>query len=339
MKTEDSNFPIFDWALYAGISSSEGAEGIPPATQVEEILAQAAGLGLSSVPKVAFIEHWTGADLYRPELAELRRKVQEGEVSVVVAYSPDVFAVKPVHQLALAIALQLAGAQLHFVHEASDYMSRDTLIPHLLENVAHLERSPVADRMKRGKERVAQSRHLPDGAALFGYDFDPQSKRRFLKEVEAAAVRLVFQRAAEDWTPACLAKWLNGEGYRTKRGRLWTPTGVKRILANRAYTGVQIYGVKRNRDGSPGPAQEVIPIEGFSPPIISSQRFELVQARGKERQTTVTKPQVRFLLTGLAQCFHCDAMIIGCSHRGKYLFYRCSKSVPTSTRPATCEAR
>lgn len=191
--------------------------------------------------------------------------------------------------------------------------------------------------------RLAPSGRQRDGAPLFGYDCDPKTKKRFLNDVEATAVRLVFQRAAEGWTPHRLAKWLNGEGYCTKRGRLWTPTGVRRLLANRGYTGIQFYSLKGERNGLAGHSPEVIRMEGFSPPIVSSELFERVQGRTQERQADLAKSKIRFLLTGFARCIHCEAPLIGFSqrgkHRGNYFYYRCSKSLPTSTSPATCEAR
>ena len=88
-------FPTIEWALYARAGDFESGEGIALATQVEEMLSQAAGLGLSAEPKVAFIERWGGVDLDRPGLTELRRKVEAGEVRVVVAYSPAALAEKP----------------------------------------------------------------------------------------------------------------------------------------------------------------------------------------------------------------------------------------------------
>ena len=73
-----------------------------------------------------------------------------------------------------------------------------------------------------------------------------------------------------------IARRLNDQGFRTKMGCYWHPLGVKRILRNCAYTGVQYYGVNRYRKVSnkkrlvtPRPEFEVIRIEGFSTPIIS----------------------------------------------------------------------
>ena len=261
------------------------------ATQVEEMLSQAAGLGLSAEPKVAFIGRWGGVDLDRPGLTELRRQVEAGEVRVVVAYSPAVLAEKPLHQMTLANEFQRAGALLHFVHGKLTDVPGADVTPHSPEVLARLEGSHIADRMMGGRMRVAPSGRQPDGALLLGYDCAPQAKERLLNDVEATAVRLVFQRAAEGWTPHRLAKWLNGEGYCTKRGRSWTPTGVRRLLANRGYKGIQFYGLKGERNGLAGHSPEVIRMEGFSPPIVSIEQFERVQGLTDERQAKLTKSE------------------------------------------------
>ena len=86
-KMEEVNLPISDWALYARVSDSGGGESTPLATQAEEILARAVVLGLSPAPKYSFIEEWNGTDLGQPQLIELRRRAQAGEVRVVVAHS------------------------------------------------------------------------------------------------------------------------------------------------------------------------------------------------------------------------------------------------------------
>ena len=121
---------------------------------------------------------------------------------------------------------------------------------------------------------------------------------------------------------------------------------VGRVLRNCAYTGVQYYGVNRYRKVSnkkrtvtPRPESEVIRIEGFSPPIISQELFEVVGERLKVRQCQATKSDRKYMMTGFSKCLKCGAPVVGASlQKGRYRYYRCRATVPSSTRPATCDA-
>ena len=122
--------------------------------------------------------------------------------------------------------------------------------------------------------------------------------------------------------------------------------GVRRTLRNCAYTGIQYYGVNRYRKVSnkkrivtPRLESEVVRIEGFSPPIISQELFDAVQERMKAKQCTKTVSDRKYMMTGFSKCLECGAPIVGASlQKGRYRYYRCRPTVPTSTRPAACDA-
>ena len=217
---------------------------------------------------------------------------------------------QPLDRLILAVELAEAGARLHFA------------------------RGPL-----RAMPWGEMNQCFPNGAVFFGYDRDPVSKQWLVNEEAAALVGFLFQRSAEGWAPRRLANLLNDAGCLTKRGFRWTVAGIARLLANPAYVGVQYYGGTREGHGASGPAPEAIRIEGFSPPIISDELFDSVQARGKERKAEPTKSHSNFLLSGMARCLDCGAPMIGCSHRGRWRYYRCSRTVPTESGPASCQAR
>ena len=159
-------------------------------------------------------------------------------------------------------------------------------------------------------------------------------------------MRLMFQWASEDVNTYQIAKRLNELNIRTKKGCNWHPLAVGRVLRNCAYTGVQYYGVNRYRKVSnkkrtvtPRPESEVIRIEGFSPSIISQELFEVVRDRLKVRQCQATKSDRKYMMTGFSKCLKCGAPVVGASlQKGRYRYYRCRATVPTSTRPATCDA-
>ena len=60
-------------------------------------------------------ERWTGANLDRPLLGQLRQAVQTGEVSVLYVYSPDRLSRNPLHLVRLFEEFASAGVEVRFV--------------------------------------------------------------------------------------------------------------------------------------------------------------------------------------------------------------------------------
>ena len=143
-----------------------------------------------------------------------------------------------------------------------------------------------------------------------------------------------------------IAVRLNELNIPTKKGCKWPPITVRNLLKNPAFTGVQFYGANRYRKVKGGkrevtkrPPSEVIPIDGFSPPIISQELFDLVQNRIASRQAKKTRAKHRYLLTGHTKCTTCGSPVVGACLSGSYRYYRCRATVPTSAGPASCRSR
>ena len=134
-------------------------------------------------------------------------------------------------------------------------------------------------------------------------------------------VRMIFQRASEGLSGYLIAVKLNEMNIPTKRSKRWHPLGVKRILTNRAYTGVQYYGETRPRNGKGRkriityrPLSECTRIEGFTPAIITQAQFGAVQERLAVRLAAAPcRARTRYLLTGFTRCCRCGAPIVGAS--------------------------
>ena len=293
-------------------------------------------------------EQWTAIDLDRPKLNEVRQAAHAGLISALFVYTPDRLSREPVHLLMPLDELERAGVNLRFVEGISDSTPEGQLLMYVQGYAAQRERAQIAERSMRAKAQVAKSGRLPNGtnSGLFGYDYDKVEKMRTVNETESADVRLMFLWASEGVNTYQIAKRLNELSIRTKKGCCWHPLAVSRVLRNCAYTGVQYYGVNRYRKVSnkkrlvtPRPESEVIRIGGFSPPIISQELFDTVQERLKAKQCTDTSSDRKYMKTGFSKCLKCGAPIVGASlQKGRYRYYRCRATVPTSTRPATCDA-
>ena len=235
--------------IYARLSTTQQEEGTSLDTQIERCEAAALDLGYVVKPEFVWRESWTGTELARPVLDQVRQVVEAGSVDAVVVYSPDRLARDPLYMVMLVREFQESGVALHFVLGASDDSPEGQLLMYIQGYVGMMEHKQIAERTMRGKDKVARSGRLPNGtgSGLYGYDYDRIQKVRTVNEAEEVIVRRVFQWASEGVSRHIIACRLNEANIPTKRGKLWHHLTVGRILGNRAYTGVQVYGQKRYR--------------------------------------------------------------------------------------------
>ena len=335
-------------AVYTRVSTSQQEDGTSLETQEARCRRAAEEMGYEVVAEFIWREQWSGADLDRPMLNQVRQAAQVGLFDALFVYCPDRLSREPIHLLMLLDEFQKSGVSLHFVEGISDSTPEGQLLMHVQGYAAQRERAQIAERSIRAKEAVARSGRLPIGTntGLFGYDYDKLKKVRTINEKEAAAVRLMFQLASEGMSLFRISKRMNQLNIKTKKGCAWFPVSVERTLKNSAFTGVQFYGKNRyrkvgnnKRSMVPRPESEVIRIEGFSPPIIGKDIFDVVQERLAVRQSKVTGAKRRYLMTGFTRCLECGSSVVGSCLLGRYRYYRCRATTQDTDRPGRCRAR
>jgi site-specific DNA recombinase len=126
-----------------------------------------------------------------------------------------------------------------------------------------------------------------------------------------------------------VVKWLNRNGYRTRRGETFGVAAVHKILTNTVYIGEWRFNVTSSRTRQRKPDEEVVKIA--VPSIIGPDVFEQIQTQLRARSPRVVAPRVTtgpILLTGLALCATCaGAMTLrtGTSSTGiVHRYYTCS---------------
>ena len=160
-------------------------------------------------------------------------------------------------------------------------------------------------------------------------------KRLAVDPVEAECVRLIYKLYLYgDGTSGALGvkevvKWLNRNGYRTRRGETFGVASVHKILTNTVYIGEWRFNVTSSRTRRRKPEEEVVKIA--VPAIIDPDVFEQIQTQLRARSPRVVAPRVTtgpILLTGLAVCAtRAGAMTLrtGTSSTGAvHRYYTCS---------------
>jgi len=162
----------------------------------------------------------------------------------------------------------------------------------------------VGDRVKAAMRRKAVKGEAL-GRPPYGYRVGPK-RRLVVVADEGSIVRYIFRLYLKDGLGIRrIARRLNEEDYRTRRGGLWSMVTVRDILRNRAYVGTY------SRFGVRVPASHA--------PLISQDDFQRVQERLDARRPSGAKRQVSpFLLSGMTYCGYCGNKMIGVTRKQKW---------------------
>ena len=184
--------------------------------------------------------------------------------------------------------------------------------------------SRLGDRVRAAMRKKAVKGEVL-GRPPYGYKVGNRRRLELIPE-EAVVVRYIFRLYLnEGMGIRLIARRLNGEDLKTRRGGNWSMVSIRDILRNRAYLGTYLrFGVR---------------VPGSHPPLVSADDFRLVQDRLNARRTSYA-PRVasQFLLSGLAYCGHCGNKLIGVSRKQSWK-RRSGEQVSNSYRYYQCESR
>jgi site-specific DNA recombinase len=123
---------------------------------------------------------------------------------------------------------------------------------------------------------------------------------------EGSVVRYIFRLYIKDGLGIRrIARRLNEEGLRTRKGGLWSMVTVRDILRNRAYVGTY------SRFGVRVPASHA--------PLIREDDFQRVQERLDQRRPATEARRISpFLLSGVTYCGYCGNKMIGVTRKQRW---------------------
>ena len=190
------------------------------------------------------------------------------------------------------------------------------------------------DRRERILEgmRAKAAKGLGLGKTPFGYRIGSEGLFEPVPE-EAKVVRGIYKLYLNEGIGVrSIARLLNTEGYRTRRGADWSMVTVRDILRNHAYIGTyRRFGLR---------------IPGSYRPIVSADEFKRVQDKMQSRSPDKRQPRSEpFLLSGILYCGHCGQRMMGVTRRqtwkrkdgdkvrGEYRYYQCQ----SRTNRSQCE--
>ena len=343
-------------AIYARVSSERQRleQTIQSQTVALRELAERRGL---VVPDEFVFEDdgFSGANLHRPALEQLRDRAFDGCFEVVLCHAPDRLARRYAYQVLLLEELARGGIEIVFAKEPERSGSpEDELLRQFQGMIAEYERAQIAERCRRGKLHRARAGAVSVlSNAPYGYRYVKRTEHADafyeIDELEAPIVREIFERYVERRESIVqIGRALSEQGVPTRTGtRHWGSSTIWATLRNPAYTGQAAYG-RRRVTGEPAKPMRVTRQRGRHsgrsayehvgpehwlripvPALIGEEQYALAQQL-LERNSRLSPRNTRkpSLLQGILVCRECGHSYYRSSTRSKtgnvHHYYRCS---------------
>src|SRR5215467_10299928 len=337
--------------IYARVSSEQQREENTIASQTASLIEFARNHELE-VPKewVFEDEGYSGATLERPGLERVRDVAAEGQIQVVLAYSPDRLSRKYAYQILLIEEFARHGIETLFVKSPQGNSPEDHLLVQFQGMIAEYERAQILERSRRGKRHRAQAGEVSVmSGAPYGYHYIRKTEEALaaylVEETEASVVRRVYHLYTVDGLSiAEITRRLNREGIPPRRAGRWERSVIWSILRNPAYCGVACFGKTRlsaraqmrpqrrrgvttpsNTGGHQRPREEWIEIP--VPALVTEETFAraqelLYQNKVRSRRRTIA-PSIVQGLVGCAKCGYALSRTSTQTSARKLHYYKC----------------
>src|ERR1700741_3619682 len=339
-------------AIYARVSSEQQREEHTIASQTASLIEFAKSHDLE-VPGEWVLEDegYSGATLERPGLERVRDLAAEGQIQVVLAYSPDRLSRKYAYQILMIEEFARHGVETLFVKSPQGDSAEDQLLVQFQGMIAEYERAQILERSRRGKRHRAQAGEVSVmSGAPYGYRYIRKTQDTpaayIVDEAEAGVVRRVYQMyTIEGLSIGEITRRLNTEGVPARKaGRGGRPVGVG-VGGTPAYCGVACFGKTRisartrvmrpqrrrgtttpsTTAGHQRPREEWIEIP--VPALVTEESFARAQEllyhnKVRSRRRTIA-PSVVQGLVGCAKCGYAFSRTSTQTSARKIHYYKC----------------
>ena len=202
---------------------------------------------------------------------------------------------------------------------------------------AELERKLTSERVM-GVMLDRASKGLWNGARMpLGYKWDSEAEFPAIDEQEAATIRFIFNKYEEIKSSTQLARILNKNHIKTKRGGDWSSKTVSDIIRNPFYKGTYRYNYRQSARGGVKDPSEWVVVPDALPVIINEEQWARCNALMDSHQTCKNTTDFRLrrrthIFAGLLKCCDCGGGFQSNKDKSRLSgwqpsTYRCTRSV------------
>lgn len=342
-------------AIYVRVSTGmQAAEGHSLNHQIELCKSKAEEMNIACDSiKIFREEGFSGEDIDRPAMNELRQAVSSRLIERVIIIHPDRLSRDLTDKLFLCREFESRDVHLLFVDTEYQNTPEGQLFFNLMSVIAQYELSLIKKRTVRGRLKAVEvdKRIMPMRVPPFGYDY--VDGQLLVNKFEAEYVKKIYHwYVNENMTIREIGNKLFALGVRPKRSTNgnWGASSIGRILSSEIYIGKYYYNRRqmkkikgeRTQTGAPKKTytirdrSEWITVE--IEPIITESMFEMACQQRTKNYTRSGNVAYNYLLKSLIRCGHCGRKW-GCTTysgrlnketgtRLRYRCYRCPNVFP-----------
>lgn len=319
-------------AIYVRVSTTNQAEEGYSIDEQKDKLKSYCQIKDWNVYKVYTDGGFSGSNTERPALEKLIKDAKNKKFDTVLVYKLD--------RLSRSQKDTLYLIEEVFIKNGIEFLSLqenfDTSTPFgkamigLLAVFAQLEREQIKERMQLGKlGRAKSGKSMMWSRTSYGYDYHRETGAMTINELEAIAIRDIFESYLNGMSVTKIRDMLNDKYPKTPN---WHYRIVRGILANPVYCGYNQY--------------KGHVFLGNHEPIITEEAFNKTQEELKIRQQTALERfnprpfRAKYMLSGIAQCGYCGAPLsitLGMIRKDgtRNIRYQCKNRFPRATKGVT----
>ena len=315
-------------ALYARVSSDRQDVDLSVSAQLRALRDYAQKNGYL-VAREYVDEAESGRIADRPQFQKMLDEASKPEAPFqeILVWKFSRFTRKREHAVAFKAMLRRRGVRVVSITEQADDTPTGKLLEAIIESVDEFYSENLAQEVMRGMREAASRGFWVTSYAPYGYKrvyVQDGPKKRPTLELDPpadAVVRRIFDMVLQGKSILDVTKTLNAEGIPTTNGKKWLKTTIHTMLANEAYTGAVVWGIKAKDKAEP------VRVENAFPSIVSKMEFQrakkLLGSRAP-KQVNPRRASSPYLLSGLLKCETCGKALTAAEAKsGKYTYYVC----------------